>query len=141
MRYFILFASLLLFANLSFAQTDSAAIKKLYQHTYTHYDSVHLARLNTSGNLMIAGGVGLCAAGSFLIYQGSTIYPSKTGSISKNHRQGSIYYAAGGIAVAGGIVLVALGARNKVDFKMQKKWIEFQSGILDNGHLGIALNF
>ena len=131
------------------AQSDSVLVQKPAPHVYTHYDSLRLARLNSSGNLMIAGGVGLCIAGGYLIYQGNKVYtttpsPKSTNpeeETRRNTRQGTIYYVAGGIAIAGGILLTAFGARNKVDFKRMKKRMELQSGILDNGHLGLALNF
>jgi len=131
------------------AQADSSALGKTPAHVYTHYDSVYMARLNSNGNLMIAAGVGLCGVGSFLIYEGNKTYTSSiaptsttpTDDLQRNHRQGTIYYAAGGIAIAGGIVLVALGAKNKVDFKLRKKMMEMQAGLLDNGNLGATLTF
>ena len=133
------------FGFLANAQTDSTSVGK----TYTHRDSVYLTKLNTSGNLMITGGVGLCAVGSYLIYQGNKVYTTRVSSssptwaedVKRNHKQGTIYYVAGGVGIAAGIVLTAFGARNKVDFKTRKKMMELQSGILDNGHIGLALNF
>lgn len=108
-----------------------------------------MARLNNSGNLMIAGGVGLCGAGSYLIYQGLKIYrtPAAAGSnnpaaeVDRNHRQGTIYLVAAGVGIGGGIILTALGARNKVDFKRRKKQMQLQLGFLDSGHLGTSLTF
>jgi hypothetical protein len=108
-----------------------------------------MVKLNNSGNLMIAGGVGLCAIGGYLLYQGNKVYtssvspssPTSAEDISRNHKQGTIYYAAGGVSIAAGIILTAFGARNKVDFKTRKKMMELQSGILDNGNIGLALNF
>ena len=147
--FFLLFFSALTVLNVC-AQSDSASIQRpTQQRVYTHYDSVHLARLNSSGNLMIAGGIGLCAAGSYLIYQGNKVYttgPSTNSTnpaeeINRNHKQGTIYYVAGGVGIAAGIILTAFGARNKVDFKTRKKMMEFESGILNNGNLGVALNF
>ena len=136
------------FAMVGSAQSDSLSIKNK-PHTYTHRDSVYMAKLNSNGNLMIAGGVGLCAVGGYLIYEGNKVYttvPSPTsmdkdGEIIRNHKQGTIYYAAGGVAIAAGIILTAFGAKNKVEFKQRKHLMELQSGILDNGNLGLALNF
>ncbi len=130
------------------AQSDSSLAQPL-PPVYTRYDSIHLQKLNSSGNLMIAAGVGLCAAGSYLVYQGHKVYstapfPNSTNpaeETARNHRQGTIYYVAAGIGLAGGVILVALGARNKVEFKRRKKMMELQSGILDNGNLGVALKF
>ncbi len=149
-QFLVLFITLVLFSISSFAQSDSTAIAKPAQRVYTHYDSVRLARLNSSGNLMIAGGIGLCGAGGYLLYQGNKVYTTsptitdpaiRQNEINRNRRQGTIYYAAGGIAIAGGIILTALGARNKVEFKTRKRMMEFESGILHNGNLGLALNF
>lgn len=118
--------------------------------TSTHTDSLYLAKLNSNGNLMIAGGVGLCAAGGFLVYQGVRVYNAgltgktpdeQTTEQQRNHKQGTAYLVGGGVALAGGIVLTAFGARNKLEFKKGKKRLELQGGILDNGHLGLALNF
>jgi hypothetical protein len=149
MRNYFILLMLLLFAFRSQAQTDSSLVKKAEPRAYTHYDSVRLSKLNSSGNLMIAGGVGLCVAGGYLLYQGNKVYTTNpsVGSTNpseetnRNHRQGTIYYVAGGIAAAGGILLTAFGARNKVEFKRQKRMMELQGGILDSGHLGLALNF
>ena len=148
--FFLLFFSALTVLNVC-AQSDSASIQRpTQQRVYTHYDSVHLAKLNSSGNLMIAGGIGLCGAGAYLLYQGNKVYTTsptiadptiRQNEINRNHRQGTIYYAAGGVAIAAGIILTAFGARNKVDFKARKKMMEFESGILDNGNIGVALNF
>jgi hypothetical protein len=129
------------------AQTDSLKTKQLKPPT--HADSLYLAKLNSNGNLMIAGGVGLCAAGGYLIYNGVKVYQTRaaansidpSGDVYRNQKQGIIYMAAGGVAIAGGIVLTAFGARNKVDFKLHKKMMTLQSGILDSGALGLALNF
>lgn len=116
---------------------------------YTHADSVFLAKLNSNGNIMIAAGVGLTGVGGYLIYQGNKIYNSKAtpGSSTpaqdetRNKRQGTIYLAAGGAAIAGGIVLAAFGIRNKVEFKNRKKIMSVQSGLLENGQLGALLTF
>lgn len=149
MKGFFLF---LLFATLSvstlFAQTDSVAAGKNTRN-YTHRDSVYLAKLNSSGNLMIAGGVGLCGAGAYLIYYGVKVYSTKAAAgsqypdqeVSRNKRQGTIYLAAGGIAIGTGIILTAFGARNKVDFKARKRMMELESGLLDSGNLGAVLTF
>ena len=145
-------ALLIFFFSMAFnlsAQSDSAVAKPA-SYADTQYDSLRLVKLNNSGNLMIAAGVGLCGAGSYLIYQGFKVYGTSPTSADpaiqqketeRNHRQGTIYYVAGGIAIAGGIVLTALGARNKINFKREKKMMSLQSGILDNGNLGVALNF
>ncbi len=139
----------LLFGLSASAQSDSLLPAKASQHVYDHRDSIYLVKLNNGGNLMIAAGIGLCGAGSYLVYQGHKVYntpalagsPTAEAETQRNHRQGTIYYAAGGIAIVGGIILTALGARNKVDFKRRKKMMSLQSGILDNGNLGLALNF
>jgi hypothetical protein len=118
--------------------------------TRTHRDSVYLAKLNSNGNLMIAAGVGLCAAGGYLIYQGVSVYrtiPSNIGTPSgdaqraQNKKQGTIYLAAAGVGIAGGIILTAFGANNKIEFKRRKKRMEAEVGILSNGQFGIALGF
>lgn len=144
----ILISSCLFLLNVS-AQTDSSVVKKDSPKTATHYDSLYMAKLNNSGNLMIAGGVGLFGAAGYLLYQGIKTYNAKaephsvdpSGDEWRNRKQGTIYYAVTGVAMAGGAVLIGLGARNKVDFKTRKKMLEMQSGILDNGSLGLALNF
>ena len=113
------------------AQTDSTAKNSVTQPKYGHRDSLYAAKLNYTGNLMIAGGVGLVGAGSFLIYEGVKIYntsaaPSSTdptGDVARNHQQGTIYIAAGTVSFVGAAVLVALGARNKVEFKRRKKML------------------
>lgn len=115
-------------------------------NTATREDSMYLARLNTSGNLMIAGGIGLCGAGSYLIYQGFKVYNTKVpgnnaDDISRNHKQGTAYIIAGGVGIVGGIVLTAFGARNKHEFMMRKKLMSLQSGLLDDGNIELALNF
>jgi hypothetical protein len=149
MKSFFSFLLLCLFGFGLMAQSDSSSIRKPQPRIYTHYDSVHLAKLNSSGNLMIAGGLGLCIAGSYLFYEAHKVYGTapSAGSTNpseettRNHRQGTIYYVAGGVGAAAGILLTAFGARNKVDFKRQKRMMEMQGGLLDNGHLGLALNF
>lgn len=138
------------FATLLSAQSDSSSVKNQHRD-YTHRDSVYMAKLNSNGNLMIAGGIGLCGIGSYLFYQGHSVYTTvpapnsisidKEGEIIRNHKQGTIYYAAAGVSIAAGIVLTALGAKNKVEFKQRKRLMEMQAGILDNGSLGLALNF
>jgi hypothetical protein len=130
------------------AQVD-ATIPANNPSKYTRTDSMYLVKLNNSGNLMIAGGVGLCGVGSYLIYQGTKVYKSKPTTITptyqedidRNHRQGIIYMTAGGIGIAGGIILTAFGAKNKVDFKRGMKRMQLQTGILDNGNLGMAFSF
>ncbi|MCX6197865.1 MAG: hypothetical protein NTY88_01410 [Bacteroidetes bacterium] len=142
----LILSSFIFFQNIS-AQTDSASIKKPARVS-THYDSLSMARLNNSGNLMIAGGVGLFGVSGYLFYQGAKVYgyvykksTDKDGDLQRNNKIGTIYYACGGIAVAVGAVLIGLGARNKVEFKMRKRMLEVQSGFLDDGKLGLALNF
>ena len=84
MRTFLLVIVLTVLAAMQVsAQTDSLTAKPSV-NTYTHRDSVYLAKLNSNGNLMIAGGVGLCGAGSYLIYYGVKVY--KTGAAA-----GSLY--------------------------------------------------
>ncbi|HWB64045.1 MAG TPA: hypothetical protein VG603_11080 [Chitinophagales bacterium] len=139
---------LLFFVTGIYAQTDSLKAEKP-AHTFTHRDTVYLEKLNTSGNLMIAGGVGLCGVGAYLIYEGVKTYntpaaPNSTdpaSDVQRNQKQGTLYLAFGGISIAGGIVLGAFGVRNKLDFKTRKRWMELQSGVLDSGALGLALNF
>ncbi|MBK7148176.1 MAG: hypothetical protein IPH78_04955 [Bacteroidetes bacterium] len=121
------------------------------KRTYNHRDSVNLSKMNTNGNLMIAGGVGLCGAGSYLIWQGTKILNTTPVAApgtalyedekQRNQRQGIIYLAAGGVGIAGGIILTAFGAKNKVEFKQRKRMMEMQTGLLDNGKLGLALTF
>ena len=144
---FLLLLFWFIFFN-SYSQTDSSSVSKPAPRVYTHSDTVYFARLNSNANLMIAGGVGLCAAGGFLIYEGIKIYtaptaPTPAGDEDKqrNHRQGTIYLAAASVGIAGGIILTAFGARNKIDFKTRKKMMNVQSGILKSGNLGIALSF
>lgn len=136
---FIIFASSGLFA-----QTDSSVTKPI--KNYSKADSVYMAKLNTSGNLMIGGGVGLMGASAFLIYQGYKIYNDRgptpsAATTERNERQGTIYLAAGGIAAVGGVVLVALGTSNKVTFKRKKQLMSLQTGLLDSGGLGLAFGF
>lgn len=124
---------------------DSASSGKL------KLDATYLAKLNTRGNLMIAGGVGLNLAGGYLLYQGVKIYntkaPDNCVNCDKeqlerdNKRQGTIYLAAGGTAIAGGIVLTALGAKAKVEFKRAKKYMSLHSGIKPDGSLFLAFRF
>jgi hypothetical protein len=142
--YLLLLMGLCSIVQSGFAQSDSLG----QPHYYTHRDTVYLARLNSSGNLMIAAGVGLCGASVYLFYEASKIYGASTAGSStpaddeqRNHRQGILYYAGGALAIAGGGVLLALGAKNKIEFKRRYKIMTLQSGILDNGHLGLALNF
>lgn len=155
MKHFLFLVLFTAFCSMVSAQADSLAAKQP-RRTSTSADSLYLKRLNNSGNLMIAAGIGLSGIGGYLIYQGNKIYTTvpeipanptpdqlaaREGEIQRNHKQGTIYYAIGGVAIAGGIVLVAIGAKNKVEFKQRKRMMELQGGILDNGHLGLALNF
>lgn len=142
MKYTIAF--LTLFFTLTFLLADAQT-----NGTYTKRDSVQLAKLNSSGNLMIAGGVGLCGAGGYLLYQGITVYRTRdNGNTSsalarneQNKKQGTIYLVAAGVGIAGGLVLTAFGARNKIDFKRRKKAMEANLEFLPGGHLGFAFNF
>lgn len=145
----VYFALLLFFAGTSLqlsAQVDSS---NRVTQTQGHRDSLYVAKINYTGNLMIGGGVGLAAAGSFLIYEGVKIYrtpaaPVSTdpdGDIARNHKQGTAYIAAGTIAYVGTAVLIALGVKNKLEFKMRRKRMELQSGLLENGNMGAMLNF
>ena len=150
MKHTLFILIFLVSAMAVWGQSDSSSVKNS-SRTYSHRDSVYLAKLNSNGNLMIAGGVGLCGVGGYLIYQGWKIYNNPVTNIidpnaqktqtDLNHKQGTIYYVAGGVGIAGGIILTALGAKNKVEFKQRKRLMELQSGILDNGSLGLALNF
>ena len=144
--FLLLFSTLVTMAS---AQTDSSAVKNTHRD-YTHRDSVYMAKLNSNGNLMIAGGIGLCAVGGYLFYQGHSVYTTKSTSDNPsvrvtdeqtNRKQGTIYYVAAGLGTVAGIVLTALGAKNKVEFKQRKRLMEMQAGLLDNGSLGLALNF
>ncbi len=140
---------LLLYTSLLFSQQNAPG--EPAKKTYNHRDSVNLSKMNTNGNLMIAGGVGLCGAGSYLIWQGTKILNTTPGAApgtalyeeekQRNQRQGIIYLAAGGVGIAGGIILTAFGAKNKVEFKQRKRIMEMQTGLLDNGKLGLALTF
>jgi hypothetical protein len=140
-----LFTAFLLLAGLSLSAQEQSQPQK----TATHRDSVYMAKLNSSGNLMIAGGVGLVAAGGYLLYQGITVYNTQTAGITpaeqsrneQNKKQGTIYLVAAGVGLAGGVVLTAFGARNKVEFKRRKNAMNADLGILPNGQLGFALNF
>lgn len=155
MKHFVVILLFLAFCSTVAAQADSLS-RQQPKREYTRRDSVYTARLNSSGNLMIAAGIGLCGIGSYLVYQGHNVYTTDPGlpvnatpqqisvrdsEIDRNHKQGTIYYAVGGVAIAGGIILTAFGARNKVEFKQRKRMMELQGGILDNGRLGLALNF
>ena len=141
-----------LFAMLStqlIAQSDSSAIKKVNPSKYGQRDSLYAAKLNYTGNLMIAGGVGLAGAGSFLVYEGVKTYNTPaaplstdpTGDVQRNHRQGTAYIAAGTVAYIGSAVLIALGAKNKIEFKHRLRLMSLQSGLLDNGNMGAMLTF
>ncbi len=151
MTRILFLVSMVLFLFQVSAQTDSSSLTKAPNQTYTRYDSVSLARLNSNANLMIAGGVGLCVAGGYLIYQGIKVYTTtpdaslsatqQKSEIDRNHRQGIIYLSAAGVGIAAGIILSAFGAKNKINFKNRKKAMELQSGILESGNLGLALRF
>ena len=131
------------------AQTDSSVVKNNGEPKYGFRDSVYAAKLNYTGNLMIGGGIGLAGAGIFLIYEGVTTYktpaaPQSTdpaGDVQRNHNQGTAYIAAGSAALIGSAVLLALGSKNKIEFKQRKKLMSLQTGLLDNGKMGAMLNF
>ena len=130
------------------AQSDSTKAKPA-THACSHVDSVHLARLNTSGTLMIGGGVALCAAGGYFIYEGTQVYnampdpasTNPTADISRNHQQGTAYLIAGGISIVGGFILGGFGIKNKVHFKKRLKYMSLQTGLLPDGSLGASLTF
>ena len=131
------------------AQSDSSSLKPVPQRKYGFRDSLYAAKLNYTGNLMIAGGVGLAGAGSFLIYEGVQTYntpaaPSSTNpssDVMRNHNQGTAYIIAGSVSFIGSAVLIALGAKNKVEFKRRRKLMSLQTGLLDSGNMGLALSF
>ena len=148
----VYFTILFLFAGLGtalYGQADTTASKNSPQSKYVFRDSVYAAKLNYTGNLMIGGGVGLAGVGTFLIYQGFKTYntpaaPVSTdpaGDVQRNHTQGTAYIAGGAIAFIGSAVLIALGAKNKVEFKHRKKLMSLQTGWLDDGKTGVALTF
>lgn len=157
MKHLLLFFLLLtLTVTGALAQTDSTGNKRPVRPASGHRDSVNLSKLNNTGNLLIASGVGLCGIGGYLIYQGNKVYTTvpelkanptpdqlafRDSEIERNHKQGTIYYAVGGVAIGAGIILTAFGAKNKVEFKQRKRMLEMQGGILDNGHLGAMLTF
>lgn len=140
-----------LFAQAQTADSTAATSQAAKARAFTRGDSLYLAKLNSSGNIMIAAGVGLSGAGAYLIYNGHKVYTTpidtkltpgqQEESERQNHKQGTIYMAVGGVCIAGGLVLTALGAKNKVEFKKLKKRMTLQSGLLDNGNLGLALTF
>ena len=144
---FILFVFMAFTVRLS-AQSDSAAVKKA-EPRYGQRDSVYAAKLNYTGNLMIAGGIGLAGAGSFLIYEGVKTYntpaaPNSTdpaGDVQRNHQSGTAYIAAGTVGYIGAAVLIALGVKRKIEFKQRMKIMQLQTGLLDNGNVGASLNF
>ncbi len=156
--FFILFLCIASIA--AHAQTDSStATTQTAPRTLTRGDSLMLARTNSTGNILIAAGVGLCGAGGYLVYNGYKVYTTsidpKLGASQQqeaerqNHKQGTIYMAVGGVCIAGGIICTALGAKNKVEFKRMKKYMQqqpttkaiLQGGWLDSGNLGLALTF
>lgn len=158
MKHLLLFFLFLTIAvTTASAQSDSATYKRPQRAIASaRHDSVSLTKLNNTGNLFIASGVGLCGIGGYLIYQGNKVYTTvpelkanptpeqiavRDSEIQRNHRQGTIYYAVGGVAIGAGIILTAFGAKNKVEFKQRKRTMEMQGGILDNGHLGAMLTF
>jgi hypothetical protein len=131
--------------SVAYGQADSAKAGSTAHYQYTHRDSLNLGRLNTTSNLMIAGGVGLLAAGSYLIVEGVITYNSPIGTsgstIAQNHSQGAGYIAGGVIGIAAGIVMGAFGIKKKLEFKKRFKRMQLQSGLLDNGNLGAMLTF
>lgn len=159
MKHLFILLILCMASFATYAQTDSTAAKaQTAPRTLTRGDSLMLAKMNSSGNIMIAAGVGLCGAGGYLLYNGIRVYKSSPSGTTpsqqqeserQNTKQGTIYMAVGGVCIAGGIVLTALGARNKVEFKRMKKYMAsqrqtkavLQGGWLDSGNLGLALTF
>jgi hypothetical protein len=131
------------------AQSDSSILRKTEYRRPTHSDTLYLARLNHSSNMMIAGGVGLCGVGSYLLYYGITVYntgadPASTNpaaDVNRNHNQGTVYLAVGGLSIAGGIALITFGAMRKYDFKVRKKMMSLQTGLLPDGRMQLALKF
>lgn len=149
MKQLAVFVIFLVLSSLASAQTTDTTAPVKKSTALSRGDSLYMVKLNTSGNLMIAGGIGLTGVGSYLVYQGYKVYttkPSTTGNtynddLNRNHRQGTIYMAAGGVAIVGGIVLTAFGARNKVEFKNRKRKLQLDTGMLQSGQLGLALGF
>jgi len=154
MKAFIFALSLLssLLGSSLYAQSDSSIVRKSAYHHPTYSDTLYLARLNHRSNMMLGSGVGLCGVGSYLLYYGVTVYrtgpdPASTtpaaqaSDINRNHSQGTVYLAAGGLAIAGGIALVTLGAMRKYDFKVRKRMMSLQGGLLPDGRMLLALKF
>ncbi len=149
MKQLALFVLFQAFFAVTQAQTTDTTAPVKKSTAISRGDSLYMVKLNTSGNLMIAGGIGLTGVGSYLIYQGYKVYTTKpvpnsstyNSDLERNHKQGTIYLAAGGVAIVGGIVLTALGARNKVEFKNRKRKLQLDTGMLQSGQLGLALGF
>ena len=160
MKHLFLILFLCIASIAAHAQTDSTAAKaQTAPRTITRGDSLMLGRTNSTGNILIAAGVGLCGAGGYLVYNGYKVYTTsidpKLGTSqqeeakSQNHKQGTIYMAVGGVCIVGGIICTAFGAKNKVEFKRMKKYMQsqqqtkavLQGGWLDSGNLGLALTF
>lgn len=144
MRFaFILFLTLCITA-VAFAQTNPAT-SGAAPSQYTHRDSVNLAKMNTGSNLLITAGVGFCAAGVYLIVEGSITYNTPNGSqgsnTQQNHRQGAGYISGGAIGIGAGVVMAAFGIKRKMEFKKRLKDMSMQGGLLDDGHLGAMLSF
>jgi hypothetical protein len=154
------FAWVLLIANVFFTtyllaqQQDTtvrqdSSVQKAVKNTISHRDSIYLSKLSKGGTLMIAGGIGLCGAGAYLIWEGQLVYKSPvaatsattTNTIAQNHQQGTAYIVAGGFAIAGGFVLGAFGVKNKIEFKKRRQRLLLQSGLLESGNLGACLSW
>jgi hypothetical protein len=147
LRFFLTILNSFILLQLS-AQQDTA-IQKAIKYTISRRDSIHINKLNTSGTLMIAGGIGLCGAGTYLIWEGNQVFtspaaPASTNPIAdvqKNHQQGTAYIVAGGAAIAAGIILGAFGIKNRIDAKKLKKKLLLQTGLLDSGRLGACISY
>jgi hypothetical protein len=135
--------------ELTFPQNDSASIKGETLTHYSHRDSVYLDKLNTNSNLMLAGGVGLCGAGTYLIYAGAKLYKTPappnssdpSNDVQRNHTQGGAYIAGGVIGIGAGAVLLVFGAKGKLEYNRRIKKMQLQSGLLQDGHVGAMLGF
>ncbi len=131
--------------SMAFGQTDSSKAGNAPPSQYTHRDSMNLAKMNTYSNLMIAGGLGLCGAGTYLIVEGAIIRNSATSpsgpTLAQNHSQGAGYIAGGVIGISAGIVLGAFGIKQKLEFRKRIKQMSLQGGLLDSGNLGATLTF
>jgi hypothetical protein len=148
--YFLLLASGVFCLEFTFAQSDTTYLNNNpVPATHNHRDSLNLARLNTTSNLLMAAGAGLFGAGIYLDYEGALIYktpaaPTSTnpaGDVERNHNQGAAYLTCGVISIGAGAVLLAFGIKDKLLFKRRMKKMQLESGLLQNGNLGATLTF